>query len=84
MTTSLVRPFAVVSGAQVHRALDRRERQIVELAEATYRLMVALGSRVRVIAEPDPGPTLGDEPAQGRGLGLVGCQAIGTEGNPPR
>jgi hypothetical protein len=54
MTTSLVRPFAVISGAQVHRALDRREKQIVELAEATYRLMVALGSRVHVIAEPDP------------------------------
>ncbi|MGW2825292.1 2,3-diaminopropionate biosynthesis protein SbnB [Streptomyces sp. NPDC001443] len=30
--------FAVISGAQVQRALDGRERQIVELVEATYRL----------------------------------------------
>jgi hypothetical protein len=45
MTTSLVRPFAVISGAQVHRALGRREKQIV---------MVALGSQVHVTAEPDP------------------------------
>ena len=34
MTTSLVRPFAVISGAQVHRAPDRREKQIVELVKA--------------------------------------------------
>jgi hypothetical protein len=37
MITSLVRPFAVISGAQVHRAEDGREKQIVELVEATYR-----------------------------------------------
>jgi ornithine cyclodeaminase/alanine dehydrogenase-like protein (mu-crystallin family) len=41
MTTSLVPPFAVISGAQVHRALDGREKQIVELVEATYRLHAA-------------------------------------------
>ncbi|MEV5595473.1 2,3-diaminopropionate biosynthesis protein SbnB [Streptomyces sp. NPDC052496] len=31
-------PFAVISGAQVEQALLGRERQIVELVEATYRL----------------------------------------------
>ncbi len=36
MTT--VPPFAVISGAQVSRALQGREKQIVELVEATYRL----------------------------------------------
>ena len=36
MTT--VPPFAVISGAQVSRALAGREKQIVELVEATYRL----------------------------------------------
>ena len=41
MTTSLVRPFAVISGSQVHRARDGREKQLVELAEATCRLHVA-------------------------------------------
>ncbi|MFC3572334.1 2,3-diaminopropionate biosynthesis protein SbnB [Streptomyces yaanensis] len=30
--------FAVISGAQVQQALDGREKQIVELVEATYRL----------------------------------------------
>ncbi|MEU1202540.1 2,3-diaminopropionate biosynthesis protein SbnB [Streptomyces sp. NPDC005813] len=30
--------FAVISGAQVQRALDGREKQIVDLVEATYRL----------------------------------------------
>jgi N-[(2S)-2-amino-2-carboxyethyl]-L-glutamate dehydrogenase len=30
-------PFAVISGAQVHQALHGRERQIVDLVEATYR-----------------------------------------------
>ncbi|MFI5614152.1 2,3-diaminopropionate biosynthesis protein SbnB [Amycolatopsis sp. NPDC051903] len=35
---SAVRPFAVIGGGQVQRALDGRERQIVELVEATYRL----------------------------------------------
>lgn len=30
--------FAVISGAQVHQALQGREKQIVELVEATYRL----------------------------------------------
>ncbi|MET8244296.1 2,3-diaminopropionate biosynthesis protein SbnB [Streptomyces sp. NPDC005202] len=30
--------FAVISGAQVQRALDGREKEIVELVEATYRL----------------------------------------------
>ena len=30
-------PFAVVSGAQVQRALAGREREIVDLVEATYR-----------------------------------------------
>ena len=33
-----VPPFAVISGAQVQRALQGREKQIVELVEATYRL----------------------------------------------
>jgi len=41
MTTSLVRPFAVISGAQVHRARDGREKQLMELVEATYRLHAA-------------------------------------------
>lgn len=108
MTTSLVRPFAVISGAKVHRALYRREKQIVELVEATYRLH-ADGETVnppsnflrfpdrpasrltrnelsnpRVQRPGDSGPALGDEPAQGRALGLVGCQAKGTERNPPK
>ena len=34
----VVPPFAVVPGAQVRRALAGREKQIVELVEATYRL----------------------------------------------
>ena len=33
-----VPPFAVISGAQVQRALRGRENQIMELVEATYRL----------------------------------------------
>lgn len=33
-----VRPFAVISGAQVQQVLEGREKQIVELAEVTYRL----------------------------------------------
>ncbi|MFC5719456.1 2,3-diaminopropionate biosynthesis protein SbnB [Streptomyces gamaensis] len=33
-----VPPFAVISGAQVQRALRGREERIVELVEATYRL----------------------------------------------
>jgi 2,3-diaminopropionate biosynthesis protein SbnB len=33
-----VPPFAVISGAQVQRALQGREQEIVELVEATYRL----------------------------------------------
>ncbi len=33
-----VPPFAVISGAQVQQALQGREREIVELVEATYRL----------------------------------------------
>lgn len=33
-----VPPFAVIPGAQVQRALHGREKQIVELVEATYRL----------------------------------------------
>jgi len=33
-----VPPFAVIPGAQVQHALQGRERQIVELVEATYRL----------------------------------------------
>jgi ornithine cyclodeaminase len=33
-----VPPFAVISGAQVQRALHGREKQVVELVEATYRL----------------------------------------------
>ena len=37
MTTSLVRPSAVISGAQVQRALEWREQQIVELVEAAHR-----------------------------------------------
>ncbi|OZM79332.1 2,3-diaminopropionate biosynthesis protein SbnB [Pseudonocardia sp. MH-G8] len=31
-------PFAVISGSQVQRALHGREKQVVELVEATYRL----------------------------------------------
>jgi ornithine cyclodeaminase/alanine dehydrogenase-like protein (mu-crystallin family) len=38
MTTSMVRPFAVISGSQVQRVLHGREKQIVELVEAAYRL----------------------------------------------
>ncbi len=33
-----VPPFAVISGAQVQRALQGQEKEIVELIEATYRL----------------------------------------------
>jgi N-[(2S)-2-amino-2-carboxyethyl]-L-glutamate dehydrogenase len=33
-----VPPFAVIPGAQVQAALDGREKQLVELVEATYRL----------------------------------------------
>ena len=33
-----VRPFAVISGAQVQQVLEGREKQIVELTEAAYRL----------------------------------------------
>jgi ornithine cyclodeaminase len=33
-----VPPFAVIPGAQVHDALQGREKQIVELVEATYRV----------------------------------------------
>ena len=33
-----VPPFAVIPGAQVHDALHGREKQIVELVEATYRV----------------------------------------------
>lgn len=33
-----VPPFAVISGAQVRRALQGRENQVVRLVEATYRL----------------------------------------------
>jgi N-[(2S)-2-amino-2-carboxyethyl]-L-glutamate dehydrogenase len=33
-----VPPFAVISGAQVQQALQGRERQIIALVEATYRL----------------------------------------------
>ncbi|MFE7794718.1 2,3-diaminopropionate biosynthesis protein SbnB [Streptomyces sp. NPDC057460] len=33
-----VPPFAVISGAQVQRALQGREKRIVELVEATYRV----------------------------------------------
>src|SRR5215203_1470683 len=32
-----VSPFAVISGAQVQRALQGQEKDIVELVEATYR-----------------------------------------------
>src|SRR4029450_12060932 len=35
---ALVPPFAVISGAQVQRVLEGREKEIVELVEATYRL----------------------------------------------
>jgi 2,3-diaminopropionate biosynthesis protein SbnB len=41
MTTTLpatVPPFAVISGGQVQRVLQGREKEIVELVEATYRL----------------------------------------------
>jgi ornithine cyclodeaminase len=38
MTTSIVRPFSVISGAQVQGVLLGREKQIVELVEAAYRL----------------------------------------------
>lgn len=33
-----VRPFAVISGAQVQQVLEGREKQLVELAEVAYRL----------------------------------------------
>ncbi|MGW5213538.1 2,3-diaminopropionate biosynthesis protein SbnB [Streptomyces sp. NPDC004051] len=33
-----VRPFSVISGAQVQQVLEGREKQLVELAEVTYRL----------------------------------------------
>ena len=33
-----VPPFAVISGAQVQRALQGQEKEIVELIEVTYRL----------------------------------------------
>src|SRR5215212_6604158 len=33
-----VPPFAVIPGAQVQEALDGREKELVELVEATYRL----------------------------------------------
>jgi len=38
VSTLTVPPFAVVPGAQVQRALQGREKQVVELVEATYRL----------------------------------------------
>ncbi|TWF74182.1 ornithine cyclodeaminase [Pseudonocardia hierapolitana] len=38
MNTSIVRPFAVISGAQVQHVLLGCEKQIVELVEAAYRL----------------------------------------------
>ena len=41
MTTTLpaaVPPFAVISGGQVQRVLQGREKEIVELVETTYRL----------------------------------------------
>jgi ornithine cyclodeaminase len=36
--TPVVPPFAVISGAQVHKALQGREKQIIALVEATYLL----------------------------------------------
>ncbi|MEU6370259.1 2,3-diaminopropionate biosynthesis protein SbnB [Streptomyces sp. NPDC046931] len=39
--TQRVPPFAVISGAQVQRALKGRERHIVELVETAYRLHAA-------------------------------------------
>jgi N-[(2S)-2-amino-2-carboxyethyl]-L-glutamate dehydrogenase len=36
-----VPPFAVISGAQVQQALKNREKQIVDLVEATYQLHAA-------------------------------------------
>ncbi|MFE0511712.1 2,3-diaminopropionate biosynthesis protein SbnB [Streptomyces sp. NPDC058964] len=39
--TPTVPPFAVISGAQVQRALRGREPQVVDLVEATYRLHAA-------------------------------------------
>ena len=41
MTGTSAPPFAVISGAQVHRARDGREEQLVELVEATCRLHAA-------------------------------------------
>ena len=38
MSVGSVPPFAVISGAQVQRALRGREKQVTELVEATYRL----------------------------------------------
>ena len=38
MSAGTVPPFAVIPGAQVRQALRGREKQIVELVEATYRL----------------------------------------------
>jgi N-[(2S)-2-amino-2-carboxyethyl]-L-glutamate dehydrogenase len=42
--TMTVPPFAVIPGAQVQRTLEGREKQIVELVEATYRLHGAGGT----------------------------------------
>jgi hypothetical protein len=79
MTTFLVRPFAVISGAQVHRARDGCEKQLVELVEATNRLQ-AVSETVNP-ASYFP-PTLST--AMRRIPELVGCQAKGAEGNPPK
>ncbi len=38
MSAATPPPFAVISGAQVQRALQGSEKQLVELVEATYRL----------------------------------------------
>ena len=50
-------PFAVISGAQVQRALQGREKQIIDLVEATYRLHGAgrLGEPA-VVLPAVPGP----------------------------
>jgi ornithine cyclodeaminase len=37
-TALSVPPFSVISGSQVQRALEGKERQIVDMVEATYRL----------------------------------------------
>ncbi|GDY71444.1 hypothetical protein SAV31267_009290 [Streptomyces avermitilis] len=51
-----VPPFAVISGAQVQHALQDREKQIVDLIEATYHLHAA-GESVNPLPTSCASPT---------------------------